>query len=166
MSHKSAWEPEGSMDSRGARGGETKAVDRREQDHARYAKVTSDGKARGGREGARGGREGARRGERGARGGGQGARGGREGARGGVQTRGFGGVQTRRRPDWIGGEGWRGALASTSRSAKASSPMTALFYTQRVASQCSVYRVTLYTSWALKGAYKCAQYSCVYLCRY
>ena len=64
-----------------------------------------------------------------------------------------------------GGVGWRGALASTSRSAKASSPMTALFYTQRVAGQCCVYRVTLYTSWALKGAYKCAQCSCMYLCR-
>ena len=37
--------------------------------------------------------------------------------------------------DRQGGRGveWRGALASTSRSAKASSPMTALFYTQRVA---------------------------------
>ena len=32
------------MDSRGARGGETEAVDRRGQDYARYAKVTSDGK--------------------------------------------------------------------------------------------------------------------------
>ena len=31
---------------------------------------------------------------------------------------------------------WRGALASTSRSAKASSPMTALFYSQPVAGQC------------------------------
>ena len=30
------------MDSRGARGGETEAMDRRGQDHARYAKVTSD----------------------------------------------------------------------------------------------------------------------------
>ena len=44
MPHKSAREPEGSMDSRGARGGETEAVDRRGQDYARYAKVTSDGK--------------------------------------------------------------------------------------------------------------------------
>ena len=34
------------------------------------------------------------------------------------------------------GVGWRGALASTSRSAKASSPMTALFYSQPVAGQC------------------------------
>ena len=34
------------------------------------------------------------------------------------------------------GGGWRGALASTSRSAKASSPMTALFYSQPVAGQC------------------------------
>ena len=32
------------MDSRGARGGETETVDRRGQDYARYAKVTSDGK--------------------------------------------------------------------------------------------------------------------------
>ena len=30
------------MDSQGARGGETEAMDRRGQDHARYAKVTSD----------------------------------------------------------------------------------------------------------------------------
>ena len=30
------------MDSRGPRGGETEAMDRRGQDHARYAKVTSD----------------------------------------------------------------------------------------------------------------------------
>ena len=30
------------MDSRGARGGETEAVDRRGQDYTRYAKVTSD----------------------------------------------------------------------------------------------------------------------------
>ena len=36
----------------------------------------------------------------------------------------------------VGGVGWRGALASTSRSAKASSPMTALFYSQPVAGQC------------------------------
>ena len=35
-----------------------------------------------------------------------------------------------------GGGGRRGALASTSRSAKASSPMTALFYSQPVAGQC------------------------------
>ena len=32
------------MDSRRARGGETEAMDSRGQDHARYAKVTSDGK--------------------------------------------------------------------------------------------------------------------------
>ena len=64
-----------------------------------------------------------------------------------------------------GGVGWRGALASTSRSAKASSPMTALFYSACCRSVL-VYRVTLYTSWALRGAYKCDQYSCMYLCRY
>ena len=39
----------------------------------------------------------------------------------------------------VGGAG--GGPKSTSRSAKASSPMTALFYTQRVAGQCCVYRV-------------------------
>ena len=32
------------MDSQGARGGETEAMDRRGQDYARYAKATSDGK--------------------------------------------------------------------------------------------------------------------------
>jgi len=49
---------------------------------------------------------------------------------------------------WLGGGGvgWRGALASTSRSAKASSPMTALFYSACCRSVL-VYRVTLYTSW-------------------
>ena len=44
MPRKPAWEPEGSMDSQGARGGETEAMDRRGQDYARYAKATSDGK--------------------------------------------------------------------------------------------------------------------------
>ena len=38
MPHKSAREPEESMDSRGARGGETEAVARRGQAHARYIK--------------------------------------------------------------------------------------------------------------------------------
>ena len=83
MPHKSAREPAGSMDSRGARGGETETVDRRGQDHARYAKVTSDvkkGYKRGGERAGRGKRRRGRRdgGERGL----EGARGGERGARG------------------------------------------------------------------------------------
>ena len=118
MPHISAREPEGSMDSRGATGGETEAVDRRGQDHARYATATSDVKGhnregeragrgergRGGRDGGErvrggaergreGGREGERRGEGGREGGERGARGGGGGERGAR-----GGVQTRRRP--------------------------------------------------------------------
>ena len=50
-----------------------------------------------------------------------------------------------------GGRGWRGALASTSRSAKASSQDSSHFYSRRIASQCGVHRVTLYTSWALRA---------------
>ena len=50
-----------------------------------------------------------------------------------------------------GGRGWRGALASTSRSAKASSQDSSHFYSRRTASQCGVHRVTLYTSWALRA---------------
>ena len=48
-----------------------------------------------------------------------------------------------------GGRGWRGALASTSRSAKAFSQDSSHFYSRRIASSCGVHRVTLYTSWAL-----------------